>query len=1113
MKRTFRKEVFRSITHSFGRFLAILAIVALGAGFYSGLRSTAPDMRHTVDQYLDKTNMMDIQLLSTMGFTDDDLEAVRETEGVENAMAGYTTDAVCRIGDNDHVFRIHSLPDNRDSENGDYLNQLVLVEGRLPEKSGECVINQSKLDVEGLSVGDIITLNQEDGALLENLSTTTFTIVGTINSPYYISFQLGTSDKGTGSIDSVLYIPESDFSQPAYTEMFATVTDAKALSAFTQAYDDKVDETVDRLSDLGLERSDIQLEEIRQEAQDELDDAQEQYNSGKAEADQQLAEAKQKLDDAQLEISQNEQTLATSEQQLSDGEKQLADGWAQYNSGRIELSNQRTTAEQTLAQAEQQLNDNQAKLDESRKTLESAATQLAEQEPLIQQAEAGLEQLNQSKTQLEELLAQAEQEGNQELIDQYQKQLSALQTQIDTLQSQIQEYNTAKASYASGMQELQQGEAALAQARQEYEAQRQQTQQMLDSAQKKLDDSRQQLESTQTTLSESRRQLATGKEQLEQAKTQLESGWTEYNQSKTESQRQLEEVAQKITDGQKQLEQLEHPKWYVLDRHTNVGFESFCGDASRMESLSTVFPIIFFLVAALVALTTMTRMVEEERVLIGTFKALGYKKRTIMAKYVIYAGVATLAGCIVGVLICNAMIPVVCWNSYRIMYVAPGLTAIYQWPYILAAAAACAVCTIGATLLVCYSTLREKPAALMLPKAPKSGKRILLERIRPIWKRLKFTHKVTARNLFRYKKRLFMTIVGIAGCTALMLTGFGIKDSVSSIVSNQYEDIYQYNTSITLKNDTINPTTRQILDDSSKFENYLPVSSFSAEFHAGDNSFSGTVMVPSDSSRWKDFIVLRTRRLHRDIPFDQDSVVITEKLAKKLGVGIGDSVSFETEDGQNVSFQITGITEHYLYHYLYIAPELYEETVGSAPSYNQVIANSSSSEEADQAALSNELSQQSDVNTVSFTQDMSGPFDEMISSLDYIILILIVCAGLLAFVVLYNLTNINITERQRELATIKVLGFYDREVSAYIYRETSLLTILGCAAGLLLGVLLHSFVIQTVEVDMVMFGRSIAPMSFVYSALLTILFSIIVDLFMNKKLKRISMVESLKSVE
>ncbi len=1287
--KSFYKDIGRAVTHSWSRFLALLVIVALGSGMYSGLRATAPDMRATADQYFDSSRFMDVHLVSTFGFTQEDVEAIRATEGVENVMAGYTADVLSRVGERDLVLRLHSLPEDMGEHNGDYLNRPTLLAGRMPEKSGECVLSTDFLENDPVSLGDTIVIENTDGTLEDNLARSEFTVVGFVESSYYISVSLGSSTIGSGTLDRYMYLLSEDFSQEYYTDLFATVTGAAPLDTFTQEYQDTVDPVLDRLEVLAEDRAEIRYQDIRGEARQELADAQNTYDEEKAKAEQELADAEQELLDAEQEVADGEQELADSRQKLLDAEHELQDGreeladaqqsyedglrqleegkqeyedgvkeiadgrdqWMdgysqyltglnQYEYGLSQLEMQKEDAYAQLADARKQLNDAQKELNDAKEQLEeqkenyNLAKQLSgvvdslleskpedpetPEEPQISSEEeaaaflqelmgqnpadamtavSGLDESSKSylsnyiqtvlenpdvpeeqQALLQQLLAllggSGEEEGGGELtednvadflqelagmdeaqaaeklmglsrdelvilsdylhsaVDQYEDGRAQISSANWQLREARAEYNRQKAEadeqFAEAEQELADAKAELDDAAQELEdskaelddgeqqlvdakAEIEENEQKLADAEKELADGRQELADAEQEIRDGWQELADGEADLNDAKQELADGWQEYEDGRQEAEQELADGAKELNDARDELAKLERPEWYVLGRDANVGYVSFEGDCDRMESLSTVFPVMFFLVAALVALTTMTRMVEEERGVIGTYKALGYGRGKIASKYLLYAAIPTLLGSVCGVLLGFQTLPRVCWSAYLMMYNAPALISGFHWAYALTGTAASVLCTLGATWLVCRSELKETPAALLLPKVPKAGKRILLERLGFVWKRLKFTQKVTCRNLFRYKRRLFMTVVGIAGATGLLLTGFGIKDSIADIVEKQYSDIYRYDTVISLKDGEVSEGLRSVLE-SDVFSGWLPVMKKAVDIEAGENSLSGYVFVPQETERLKEFISLRSRTTGEDVPFGEDSVVLTEKAADILGVEVGGTITLENESSRKIDLTVTGITENYVYHYVYIAPELYQREMNDPVEITEVEA-VCVQEAEEREATARLLQEQEGVATAGFTEDTRASFDDLVESLNVIIVVIIFCAGALAFVVLYNLTNINITERQRELATIKVLGFFDGEVAGYIYRETTILSLLGCLFGLGFGVVLHSFVIQTVEVDMVMFSRSIAPLSFLWSALITMVFTAVVDVIMLPKMKHINMVESLKSVD
>ena len=653
----------------------------------------------------------------------------------------------------------------------------------------------------------------------------------------------------------------------------------------------------------------------------------------------------------------------------------------------------------------------------------------------------------------------------------------------------------------------------------------------LDSTKSQITDGKAQILSAWALLNEKEHTLNASKAQLASGEQELADGRSKYEQAAKEAEEQITDGQAKITDGEKQLtdarqkiadakaeiKKIENPKWYVQTREDALTeYQGYGDNADRMRSIGKVFPVLFFLVAALISLTTMTRMVEEERTQIGTLKALGYGNASIVGKYLWYAILATLTGGVFGILIGEKIIPYIIITAYKILYRhMQDIVIPYNLYYAVAACAAALACTVIATLFSCMKELREQAAELMRPPTPKQGKRVFLERVPFIWKNLNFTWKSTVRNLVRYKKRFFMTVFGIGGCMGMMLFGFGLKDSISAIVPLQYEQIQLYDGDVILKEDVTEEERIEVqkeLDTDKKVsvtaENLLK----NIEVSSGESSQEVYLDVPKDVEAFKKFVVIRDRKTKEIYSLGDKGAILTEKAAKLLGVSVGDNLTINTDDGEKTVL-ISAICENYMGHYLYMTSEVYEKTFGEAPAYNSIYYRTQDRTTEEAKDVGENIMKCDGTLSISYTTSLKKQVDHMLESLDIVIIVLIISAGMLAFVVLYNLNNINITERKRELATLKVLGFYDKEVSSYVYRENILLTLIGALAGLLIGKILHRFIVETVEIDSVMFGRNIDPPSFLYAFLLTVAFSLFVNGVMYFKLKKINMVESLKSVE
>ena len=1119
----------RTVRASLSRFVAIFAIVALGVGFLSGLLASPVDMRLSADEYCREANLYDIKIQSTQGLTDEDLAAVRAVEGVSGVMPARDMDLVLTIESGESLTtRLQSIPEE-DLPEADRLNQLTLAEGRMPSAPGEIAVGLTK-DFSGTipAIGDVLTVNQtENDENVTDALPQTFTVVGTVRSAAYFSVEAEYTNTGTGTIGLFAYAPESCFDMDYYTTFYLSVEGAKELNSFSAAYEDKVDGVMEGLEAIRDERVQARYEEIIDDAERELDDAWAEYNDKKAEAEQELADAEQELKDGWAE-------LADAEQELEDAKLEIDRGQAELDDGKDEFY-------RALPGYKQQIADGYSKLESSRAQLDSAQTQLDEGRAQLEQLSAGKASFwAMVETQINPLLEQFQQpaidtadqsdaatiaaigqvqtlaglapslpEGfdpaQLEQLGQLKAGLEALAAQNTTLDASLAALNEQQNQIYAGRKQLSDGWAELDQKEKELNDTIASTEKAFAEADEKLLDARQ--------------QYADGLAELEEGRQELIDGQKEYEDAKAEAEQELADGKEEILDAESEVREIEKGKWLLGDRSDNTSFSSYGDNADKIAAIATVFPVFFFLVAALVALTTMTRMVEEERGQVGTMKALGYTRGQIAAKYILYALTASLAGSGVGMLIGMQLFPRIILSAYNIMYDLPDLLTPFNWGFGLLATGAAVACTLLATLNACWAELREQPASLMLPKAPKAGKRILLEHIGPVWRRLRFTHKVTARNLFLYKKRFFMTVVGIAGCTALLVTGFGLQDSISDIVEKQFDELAHYQMLVSLQDESAldGRDLAAILNDETKVTGHLAVSQQDATVvpEEGGEEDNLYIVVPSDTEAMTEYFTFRQRTTGETVPFEEGSVVISEKLAERHDLSVGDAITVENADGDEASFTITGVCENYIYHYLYMSEDVYRDAFGEGPETNLLYCRLAEGVDTSEAEdeLATALLKCRDVAGAQFTHEITASFRQSLDSINYIVVVLIIAAGALAFVVLYNLTNINITERSKELATIKVLGFYDGEVGAYIYRETSVLTLIGTVCGLVFGIALHTFVIRTAEVDMVMFGRSIYPMSFVWSALLTIAFSLLVNLVMYRKLKNISMVESMKAPE
>ena len=1214
------KDFWMEIRKSKARFISIFMIVALGVAFFSGIQASSPDMRFSGDAYYDETNLMDIKVMGTLGLTEDDVAAIKQVDGVENAEGAYGTDVMCGEGEKQKVLHVEAVDQT--------MNRISVTEGKAPEKSGEIFLDCIFAESNGYQVGDQITL--KEGGDSELLKKTDYTVVGLGESPLYISYNRGNSTLGSGEVNGFAYVLPEDFDQEVYTQIYVQAHGAQDLISYTDAYDSLIERVQERVEGIEAERCQVRYDEIVEEANDKLADARQELEDGKKEANEKLADARQeleggkkKLKDGKKEYKDGKKKLADAKKELEDGKARLADAKKELEDGRSQLASakeQLASGRAQIASAKEQLNagwaevsENQAKLDDGKAQLEDGKNQLSAGEKQIADAKTQLTQsqqeldngkaqiqsgreqiaatrqdLNAKKESCNQGLAQIEQqeaglaEGEAQLEGarsqlaalqaQYEQaqasgtyseedlaalaaQVSAYQEQVDSQAAQLEasrnQIAAARSELESGLSQVESGLAQLdakeaelnqqeaafpdAQAKidagwKEVKAQEkkleparkeiQEKEAQLESAQEQIDAAKAKLNSSQAQLEEKEAELASGEAQIQENEGKLASGEKEIadnEQKLRDAEKEITDGEKKIQDAQDEIYDISMPEWMVTDRNDLPEYSDYGDNADRMRSIGQVFPVIFFLVAALVSLTTMTRMVEEQRTQIGTMKALGYGKYAIASKYLLYAFLATVGGSILGILIGEKILPLVIINGYGIMYkgMMNNIQIRYEFKFAMIAAGAATVCTVGATIFSCYRALAETPASLMRPPAPKEGKRILLERIPLFWKHLNFTWKSTLRNLFRYKKRFFMTIFGISGSMALMLVGFGLRDSIMDIARRQYQELQHYTGTIIDDEDATDKERQELdefLENNSQIERYTHVQFTKMSVPRNKSNISVYVYVPENLETFNKDVTLQDRKTKEKYKLTDAGTVISEKTATLTGLKVGDSMTI-TKDGKNYETKIAAVTENYMGHYIYMTGNVYEQTFGEKPNYSATVFTVKEEYKESESEVGNEILKYPAALSISYTSSLEAQLHRMLGALDTVIIVLIISAGMLAFVVLYNLNNVNITERQRELATLKVLGFYDNEVSAYVYRENVILTLIGVLAGAVFGIFLHRYIIRTVEVDAVMFGRNINPVSFLYCGLLTIGFSMIVNLFMHQKLKKIDMVESLKSVE
>ncbi|HZJ99895.1 MAG TPA: FtsX-like permease family protein [Tissierellaceae bacterium] len=1083
MKKPLWKDFFREIRGSFSRFISIFAIVFIGVAFFSGIKATAPDMKYSMDKYYDQYNLMDIRVMSTLGLTDNDIREIEKCDGVLNVQPGYFTDVVSTIDSTEFVIKIHSIPPVKAGNSGDEpINQIKLTEGRYPKNTGECIIEDLNLLNLGLKVGDSLKVSsgKTEDILKGTLDINEFTIVGKAITPYYLSYEKGASEIGSGKVNFFMMILEEDFAFPVYTEAVVTVKGARELNSYDKEYKELVSNTAVPIENIGVDRSVLRLEEIKEQAQGELEKAKNEYNEQKELFDSEMSAAEEELNQAQVELVEGETELETERKnfesnykqaslQIADGEKKLAKAEIEY------------------AQALKEYNATMDKYGEDLEKLDSATNQINEQRA---EADVRLKELREKLK--DPNLTEEERQDTQELIKNYEGFLSFADqgvTAVNDLNNLGQgQVNNAKQQLSNARSELDSQSAQLTKAKKDLESGKNQAYAEFSSAEKKL---------------------ASGRKEYE-------AGKAEYEKQKEDGQKKLDEGREQIIRAENEIERLSKPQWYVLDRDSHYSFVDYGKTADRIDAIAKIFPVFFFLVASLVCLTTMTRMVDEQRGVIGTYKALGYGNKDIVLKYILYAATASLLGGALGLLFGMRIFPEVIYNAWSMMYTLPEFKqTVHISLMIISLLVGILVTTISAWG-ACYRELKETPALLLRPKAPKSGKKIFLEKIDGIWSRLSFSHKVTARNIFRYKKRFYMTIIGIAGCAALLLAGFGLSDSIMQVVEKQYNEIFTYDLNMkytAIASEEEQTRVMKTLDQNSDVDAYEMSSEFNAKVKSDGEDISTTLIIPKDIESFKEYITLRERSNQNSIDIPDKGIIITEKLAKELKVGIGDTIEMDNGDGARKKLEISEITENYIFHYAYMSADYYKEIFRLAPRVNNLMIKLLDTSPSVENELGSTLIKDTGVASVLFFSNAKSTFNDTVTILNSIVALIIISAGLLAFVVLYNLTNINISERIREIATIKVLGFYNSEVASYVYRENVLLSMMGAGGGLFIGIILHRFIMIAVEQDGVMFGYHIEAISFLYAFIITMIFVTLVNIFMYKRLKNVHMVESLKSVE
>ena len=1083
MRKVLWKDSVREIRLSLARFISIFAIIFVGVAFFAGIKSTAPDMKHSVDMYYDEYDMTDLRVVSTLGLLDGDIEAIEKSEGVEKVQPGYFCDVLVTLDSTQFVYKVHSIPQEVAKQPDEkFINRVKLVEGRYPNKSGECIIENPLFFELGLKVGDEINVSSgKDEKITDNtLKVDKFTIVGVAEAPYYLSFEKGPSDIGSGKANYFMMILDEDFIIPCYTEALITVKGAKELNSYDEEYEHLVEKVIAPLENLGIERTQQRIDDIRADANKELDEAKQEYEDEKARYDEEITSAEDELDAAQIELVEGQATL--------DANKESFDIYYKESSAQLDTAQRKLDdAEEDYTEAENDYNELKETygddLDELNETVDELNEQRAEAQATVDELYERLE---------DDTLTDEERESIEQLIAYYEEYISTIDDQLEML---------------NNLNNL--------------------GQETMESTERQLAETRRELDKEASDLATARRELRNSKKEsekeFEEGQKAIDEGWIEYNEGvaeleekKLEGQAKLDEGLEKIQEAEKEIERLKKPQWYVLDRNQIYSFVDYGKTADRMNAIAKVFPAFFFIVASLVCLTTMTRMVDEQRGCIGTYKALGYNNSTIARKYVIYAAIASILGGVSGLFAGIRIFPKVIYDAWTMKYTLPTFMQSPQVLLMVASVLIGVLVTSLAALVSCDNSLKETPSVLMRPKSPKPGKKVFLENIKGVWSKLSFSQKVTVRNLFRYKKRFFMTIMGILGCCSLLLAGFGLSNSISQVVDKQYKEIFTYDLNMRYSDFATQREKNEIIEDLKTDESvlsFLPTSNINVIIKGKEDDIAVSLIVPDSLEKFKDYVTLRHRVSMKPITLMDKGMIVTEKLAKELKANIGDFVEISNEDGQTKKAMISEITENYVFHYAYMSKTYYDEIFLSAPDTNNLMIKLNDANSETETALGSKLISSDAVSSIEYYSEAITTFSDTVKILNSIVIVIIASAGLLAFVVVYNLTNINICERIREIATLKVLGFYQKEVGAYVYRENLILGAIGAIIGLATGVILHRFVMVSLEQDGIMFGDYIKPISFLYAFVITLGFVALVNLIMYRRIKNIPMVESLKSVE
>lgn len=1174
IKRDFNKVLMidtkRTVEKSLPRFISIIAIVALGISFFAGMNATAPDMLDTARDYYAQTNLMDINVQSTIGLSSEDVAAISAVEGVEAVSPVKTVDGILcvngeRLSDMDgseYTVKAISLNitdaynyQNSGENKPSYMNRVTLLEGSWPAATNECLVDASALSTpDEFKIGTTISIESDTSDLATKINTTEYKIVGIIRTPLYVSYERGYTDVGTGKLGTFIYVPEECFTMDYYTSVGVKIVGSGNYRGYTEAYDKYIEPYTSKIQDIAYDQLTVRAQELYNQYAPEVAEGKAEYETLKATADEQIQNAKKQVEDVkyyavygdelinQLKQKYNESAVSVDDE-INVAKLEQTTQYAKWEEKNREYLEAKALVEQ-YADAETQYNNAYTTWNVANNTVQTSKTTVESLEQTLAAGRTALEQFNNSQdTTVDDLIDRLNATGYdteqmQELISNI-KVFTAVGTAEEIsayMEPELKKLETslaaANATLTAAQKTLKEKEAELEKAKQlveklkEVQAQLAKAETALAEAKAALDDAEYQIQFGEqealNKLLELKTEISNMEIQVNLAKEKAGTVDAEYEAKVAEVYDALDKAKYTLQEGEELLDSLSTSQWYVTLRDDSVkGYTEYKQSADRISALSKLFPWVFFLVAAMVSLNTMTRMVDEDRVQIGTLKALGFVDTQIMMKYLVYALSASVLGSVIGALLGSWLFPTVISTAFGILFDVPAVVIKFRWLYSVIGFILAVSSTVIAAYIAVVKCCEIKPSIIMRPKAPEIGKRIFLEKIDKVWSKLSFSAKVTCRNVFRNKKRMAMVIGGVAGCTALLVAGFGLSDSIGSVISNQFEtseSICKYDLQIVLKNKQ-ESTESDIFNTIKARQEIQDAMLTSMEVcRAGsaktDDTMEVNLVIPSDPQVISNFVSMESAKQKGYYSLGDKGCIITEKLAKNLKLNIGDQILIPRDGQADAAVTVTGIVKNYTFHYIYISPTAYANAFGKNASYNYVTANLREDVSAEQKNnLATDLMLKSDITAVAYTSQTVESFSNIIMALNYVVIIIVVSAALLAFIVLYNLSNININERFKEIATLKVLGFNKSEVSAYIANENWILTAIGTVIGLILGIPLHRVVISIAEVDVVTFGKTISFPSFIYAIVLSLAFTAFVNLVMRVHLKKIDMVESLKSIE